>query len=128
MKIDGEYKIAIVNFLTGKKGRGYAFALFDDAICIGDKVLCDSNGTYAIAEVTDIKENAGDYNVTKEIICKLDFSSFMKRKKKRERKKHLQDRMDKLVREYKSLDLYKLIAEQTNDEIMKKMLEEYEAL
>ena len=126
MKIDGEYKIAVVNFLTGIKGRGYSFALFDDTIRVGDKVLCDSNGTYAVAEVTDIKEDTENHNVTKEIICKLDFSGFMKRKKKRERKKYLKEKMDKLARKHQSLDLYKLIADK--DEDMKKMLEEYEAL
>lgn len=124
--VTGNYRIAIVNFLKGSNTtKGYSFALFDSSITVDDIVLCDTSVGYQVAKVIDIVEQL-DYNgadVTKEIICKVDFSNFQKRIEERKRKVELKAKMDAMVKDDKELMLYQMLAEK--NPVMKEMLDEY---
>lgn len=124
--VTGNYRIAIVNFLKGSNTtKGYSFALFDSSIMVDDIVLCDTSVGYQVAKVIDIVEQL-DYNgadVTKEIICKVDFSNFQKRIEERKRKVELKAKMDAMVKDDKELMLYQMLAEK--NPVMKEMLDEY---
>jgi len=124
--VTGNYRIAIVNFLKGSNTtKGYSFALFDSSITVDDIVLCDTSVGYQVAKVIDIVEQL-DYNgadVTKEIICKVDFFNFQKRIEERKRKVELKAKMDAMVKDDKELMLYQMLAEK--NPVMKEMLDEY---
>lgn len=124
--VTGNYRIAIVNFLKGSNTtKGYSFALFDSSITVDDIVLCDTSVGYQVAKVIDIVEqlNYNGVDVTKEIICKVDFSNFQKRIEERKRKVELKAKMDAMVKDDKELMLYQMLAEK--NPVMKEMLDEY---
>lgn len=127
--VTGKYKIALVNFLKGTNTtKDYAFALFDDSINIDNCVLCDTNYGYQVAKVVNIvsKEEYTGVDVTKEIICKVDFAAFDQRIEERNRKKELKAKMDALVADDKEMMIYRVLAEKNSE--MAAMLEEYTKL
>lgn len=128
MSFTGNYKIAKIKFIEGYNyEREYGFALFDNGVQIGDYVLCDTSNGYNVGQVQDIvTQTEYGKNVTKEIICKVDFSAFERRKEIRKQKDELKKQLDKAVRENQDLILYQTIA-QTNPEVAK-LLADYEAL
>ena len=129
MKITGNYKVALVQFLQGTNTtKGYAFALFDDDIGVNDTVLCDTSYGYGVAKVTEIIPNKEYSGVapTKEIICKVDFSAFEQRKVNREKAQELQKEMDKRIQKLQEFALYEMMAAQ--DPELKEMFENYKQL
>lgn len=129
--VTGKYKVALVNFLRGTNAtKDYAFALFDTypATNVGELVLCDTSNGYQVAKIVKIvpKEEYSGVNVTKEIICKVDFSMFEKRITERQRKKELKAKMNALVADDKEMMLYKVLAEKNPE--MAAMLNEYTQL
>ena len=88
-------------------------------------MLCDTSVGYQVAKVIDIVEqlNYNGADVTKEIICKVDFSNFQKRIEERKRKVELKAKMDAMVKDDKELMLYQMLAEK--NPVMKEMLDEY---
>lgn len=127
--VTGKYRIGVVTFLKGTNTtKRYSFALFDDDVCISDVVLCDTATGYQVAQVVDII-NQDEYvgaDVTKEIICKVDFSAFDKRAAERKRKVELKKKMDEMVRDDKELMLYRMLAEKNPE--MQNMLDEYNGI
>lgn len=129
MKITGNYKVALVQFLQGTNTvKGYAFALFDDDIGVDDTVLCDTSHGYGVAKVTDIIPNKEYSGVapTKEIICKVDFSAFEQHRINREKAQELQKEMDKKIKEMQEFALYEMMA--AKDPELKEMFENYKQL
>ena len=134
-EVQGNYRIAMVrhiqNCANHNTEKVYAFALFDNDIVIGDKVLCDSEGGYSVAEVIDIKSKI-EYSqthsrvVTKEIICKVDFSAFDERVAKRREMASIKAEMDKLVAENQDMILYQAIADKNST--MAALLERYKTI
>lgn len=126
MAVTGNYKVAEVTFLQGvNTTKRYAFALFNNDIDVNDTVLCDTNNGYVVGRVENIipKEEWNGATVTKEIICKVDFSDFEIRKENRKKKENLKKQMDKIVKENQEIALFQMLAEK--DEKMKELLEEY---
>ena len=132
MAVKGNYRVAMVKFIQGyNTSREYAFALFNsdtEVIVIGDNVLCDTSQGYNIGKVTKIipQSEYSGCTVTKEIICKVDFTEFEKRKELRKEKEALKKQMDKMVKDNQELFLYQALAEK-NDE-MAAMLAKYREL
>lgn len=117
-EVTGNYRVAKVKFVQGRNlYKEYAFALFDNNVEVGDKVLCDTAEGYNVAEVISIvsKEEYVGYTVTKEIICKCDFTEFKNRATVRQQKKELKAQMDKIARADQDLMLYRAIAEKNPD-------------
>lgn len=127
--VNGNYNIAWVQFVQGTNTtKEYAFALFDKGcISVGDLVLCDSSNGYGVAKVTKImSQEECNIPVMKEIICKVDFTAFEKRKELRRQKEALKKQMDKMVADNQELILYQAIADKNPE--MAAMLMAYKAL
>lgn len=126
--ITGNYRVAMVKFVQGTNTtKEYAFASFEDYIKVDDYVLCDTAYGYSVGKVVDIV-NKDEYegDVTKEIICFVDFTDFEQRKKNREEAKKLKSEMDKKMKEMQELALYEMMAEKSPE--LKEMLEQYKGL
>lgn len=128
MGVTGNYKIAKVKFLQGINDKIYMFALFDDSIKCNDTVLCDTQNGYSVASIEDIinKEDCPDIQVTKEIICKVDFTNYNARIKARKDKAALKREMDRLVKENQELVLFQMLAKENPQ--MAELLDKYNAI
>lgn len=131
--ITGNYKVAMVKFVQGMNTtKGYAFALFDENIKENDFVLCDTVNGYGVARVTDIvaKEDyvpsSNAEKVTKEIICKVDFTDFEARKEARAKRNKIKKQMDEMLKNNQELILYQAVAKE--NPVMAVLLEEYKSL
>ena len=127
--IIGNYRIAMVKFVKGTNTtKGYAFALFDDSVCVDDLVLCDTENEYNVAKVTEIisKDDYEGCNVTKEIVCEVDFTAFEQRKENRAKATKLKGEMDKKMKEMQELTLYEMMAEKSPE--LAEMLKQYKTL
>ena len=125
----GNYKVAMVKFVQGTNTvKRYAFALFDDNIGVDDLVLCDTSNGYNVAKVVEIipKNEYDGANVTKEIVCKLDFTDFEARKENRKKAQQLKVEMDKEIKELQELTLYEMMAAKSPK--LKEMLDVYKSL
>lgn len=129
MAVKGNYDVAIVKFVQGTNTtKEYAFALFNECAYVDDFVLCDTSNGYGVAKVVRIvpqNEHTGT-PITKEIICKVDFTAFEKRKELRKQKEILKKQMDKMVADNQELILYQAIAEKNPE--MAELLTAYKAL
>jgi len=130
MAVKGNYNVAMVKFVRGTNLiKEYAFALFDDtSVCIDDLVLCDTENGYGVAKVVSIVPQS-EYTgvaVTKEIICRVDFTAFEERKEKRRQKEALKKQMDKMIHDNQELILYQALAEKSSE--MAEMLAAYKSL
>ena len=63
-------------------------------------------------------------SVTKEVICKVDFTAYLNRKEVRKNKAILKNKMDALLKNNQELILYQTIAEKNPE--MAQMLAEYQ--
>lgn len=125
--LTGNFKIARVQFLYGyNKDKIYNFALFDNDIVEGDFVLCDTQNGYHVAKVVGIEVKSAGVTVTKEIVCKVDFSKFEHRKEVRKQKVELKTKLDKAIRENQDLILYETVAK-SNAQVAE-LLAQYKAL
>ena len=125
----GNYRVAMVKFVQGTNTvKGYAFALFDNNIEVGDLVLCDTSNGYGVAKVEEIisKTDYEGTTVTKEIICKVDFTDFNNRKENRAKAVKIKAEMDKKIKEMQELTLFEMMAEKSPE--LKEMLEAYKGL
>lgn len=128
MAVKGNFHVAVVKFVQGyNMNKEYGFALFDENIEVGDYVLCDSSNGYGVAKVVSIKTKI-EYgsDVTKEIICKCDFTSFNHRREMREQRRVLKAQMDKLVADNQELILYQALAEKSTE--MAQLFAQYKSL
>lgn len=125
VKPENYNKVAICKFKGVAKE--YAFALYDDNIVSGDTVVCDTVDGLKVLKVIEVID-ASEYtkSITKEVVCKVDVSTYERRLDIRKRKQQLKTKMDKIVKEANSLIWYNMIAE--NDPEMKSLLEEYNKL
>ena len=125
----GNFNIAGVQFVEGyNTGKVYSFALFDDTIIEGDYVLCDTQNGFAVAKVVSI-ETQESYNgvaVTKEIICKLNFADFEKRKEIRKKATELKAKLDREVKKNQDITIYETVAK--NNPAVAEMLKQYKEL
>ena len=128
MALTEDFRVANVKFLDGYNGdKLYRFALFDDDVTEGDCVVCDTQNGYCVAEVVSII-SADSYgkNVTKEIVSKIDFSEFKRRKEIRAKKAELKKKLDKAVKENQDIFLYETVAK--SNSVVAELLEQYKAL
>ena len=132
--INGNYRVARVNHIQNNnyQSKLYSFALFDDDVVVGDMVLCDTAQGYSLGRVEKIFAQEEYFNpsracnidpVTKEIVCKVDFSNFYNRVNMRRERTVIKSKMDKLLQNDKELIMYQAIAE--NNPEMKELLTRY---
>ena len=128
MALTEDFRIANVRFVDGyNSNKIFSFALFDDEVTEGDYVVCDTQNGYFVAEVVSII-SADSYgkNVTKEIVSKIDFSEFKRRKEIRAKKAEFKKKLDKAVKENQDIFLYETVAK--SNSVVAELLEQYKAL
>ena len=123
------YKIATVRFRDFKSEyKDVQYALYDTSIVPDDSVLC-ATGHHGEVIGTVIKIDAYEDDVVKygrQIICKIDYSSYKERLKKLERIKELKLKMDKKKEELNELAVYQALAATSPE--MAEMLKELKEL
>lgn len=128
-EVQGNFKVAKVKFLYGTNTtKEYAFALFDDTVKVGDFVLTDTITGHNVAEVVGIVDKA-DYNgvtITKEVICKVDYSAYNKRIENRKAMEKIEKQLDEKLKSSNKLAKYMLLA-QTDPSVMA-LVEQYQSL
>lgn len=103
----GYNKVAKVKFINGPNPKkNYVFALYDDAIEVGDIVLCDTSLGYSGGRVTHILNKDECTTVpTKEILCKCDLTSYESRVTRRELRQATLERLRKEMNDREPLML-----------------------
>ena len=123
--MEGNYRIAMVRFLEGTNtDREYEYACYDYRIEENDCcVVMSAHHGIGVGQVVKLLPK-DDRKITREIICKADFTDYQIRCDKRKAKAELEKKMKKRAAELQELSLYKMLAE--HDPSMKALLEEYE--
>ena len=125
--MDGIYRVALVNFLEGSnRTTDYEYACYDDDIIEGDTcVVKTAHHGFALAKVRTFAE-ANSKPVTREIVCKADFTAYDERVQRRERSAQIMSEMKKRAAAAQEMLIYKTLAAQ--DPVMADLLNELEAL
>ena len=125
--MEGNYRIALVRFLEGTNtDREYEYACYDYTIEENDCcVVMSAHHGIGVAQVVKLMPK-DDRKLTREIICKADFTDYNIRCDKRKAKAELEKKMKKRATELTELSLYKMLAE--HDPSMRELLSEYEAV
>lgn len=125
--MEGNYHIVQVKFLEGSNAnKVHHCACYDLSMTAGDIcVVKSANHGLGIAQIVEISDKT-DEEITREIICKCDFSDYYKREAIRERKAELVKLMHSRADELREIALFKALA--ANDESMAAMLNEYSEL
>lgn len=129
-KLTGYRKVVVIEQGTGCYKKDYFYALYDENIYCGDKVLVTGSASGQIWEVKWViakDDPVIKSNITAEVICKVDTSAYDERCANRKKAEELRKQMDKKRKEietrkddeyYASLDDdYKAMLEE-----MKKMV------
>jgi hypothetical protein len=127
VKIDGNYRVAHVKFIEGTNTQQtYAYACYDDSICEGDIcVVKSANHGFGIATVMDIIPKT-DREMTREIVCKADFTAYNNRVENRKQRAKIKDEMAKRAESLREVSLFEMLAK--TDPEMKAMLDAYKEL
>lgn len=124
--MEGNYKIATVRFMDEKNDKTYKYALYDDSINVGDTcVVKSAHHGFGIAFILNIEDKTEE-KITREVVCKCDFSAYEEREAKRKRKEELKRKMNARAAALQEIALFKLMSE--NDKDMASMLHEFEGL
>lgn len=128
MALTEDFRIANVRFVDGyNSNKIFSFALFDDEVTEGDYVVCDTHNGYFVGKIISIDTTENfKKNVTKEIVCKVDFSKFERRKETRAKRAELKKKLDNAVKENQDMFLYETLAK-ANPSVAE-LLEQYKAL
>lgn len=125
--MEGNYRIADVQFIEGtNKNEVYAYACFDEDVWVDDIcVVKSAKHGFGLAKVVRLRPKT-DEEITREIVCKADFSAYdarvANRKKQAELKKQMADRASKL----QELSMYELLAK--SDPEMAELLKSYKEI
>lgn len=105
----------------------YAFRCYESVV-VGDIVVVDTKYGFKTAEVVDVDFKKDDFALDKlkEVVCKVDFTAFLERKKKAERLKELKGQLDEQFKRMNELAFYDMIAEKNPE--LKSMVRELKEL
>ena len=122
----GNYRIAEVQFLEGTNANHkYSYACYDLSIVEGDIcVVKTAHHGLSIAKVVGFIDS--DEELTREIVCRADFTDYNKRVEARKRMAELKDLMNTRAKQLQDVALFKMLAKDDPD--MAGMLKEYEQL
>lgn len=121
--------VATINFLDGYNANtGYAYALYDKDICVGDTVVVNTgHHGMAIAKIAAINELSSSLvKYGREVVCKIDMTAFNARKEKAKRIAALEKEMKAKAAKLQTVALYEMMAEKSPE--LKEMLDEYKQL
>lgn len=126
-KLTGFEKVAVI-----KQGYGvYHFAIYNDGFDYqpGDTVIVSGNNQIQkIYEIITPEEaiQRFDKNITAEVICKVDTSSYDIRVEDRKRAADLKKKMDAMIRKMSETNKYEMYAERNPE--LKELLKAYKEL
>lgn len=128
MKLTGFNKVAVI---TQGYGGTYYYALYDEAVEAGDKVLVSGTAEgelHTVDEVISAKEalNRFSKDITAEVICKVDMSAYDKRVADRKEAKKIKDEMNRIIKQMDEVNKYEMYAK--NNPELDVMLREYKKL
>lgn len=123
-----EYMIVKVQFNVSSKtctGKLYTFLAYEE-YTPGDVVVVDTQNGFQLATVEGTASKIPDGIPTgglKEIVCKVDFTAWNKRRERAKRMNELQCMMNNKVRDLQETALFEMLA--SKDPELKAMLDEY---
>lgn len=126
--MEGNYRIAHVKFLEGNNtDTVYHYALYDGTLAWeGDIcVVKSAHHGFGLARIVEITPKTSE-NITREIICRADFTAYEERVAQRKRSAELMAEMKKRAAAVQEIMIYKQLAAQ--DPAMAELLKEYEQL
>jgi ribosomal protein L24 len=125
--MEGNYRIAQIKFLEGNNtDKTYHYACYDPSVYVDDicVVMSEHHGL-GIARVVALGPKT-DEKITREIVCKCDFSDYERRVATRKRKAELLKLMHNRAAELQEIALFQMLADK--DASMQSILSEYQAL
>ena len=127
VKMEGNYSIATVKFLEGHNTEStHRYALYDDNVGIGDIcVVKSAHHGLGIARIVDIEPKTNE-TITREIVCRCDFTAFERRQEARKRRAELTKMMQDRAAKLQETALYELLAK--DDSEMLKLLTEFKGI
>jgi hypothetical protein len=126
--MEGNYNIAHVKFLEGSNTENiYHYALYEGTeATIGDICVAKSaHHGFGLVRIVDILPKSNEA-ITREIVCKADFTAYNDRVAQRKRKAELMTEMKKRAAAAQEILIYKNLA--ASDPAMAELLSEYESL
>lgn len=128
--MEGNYCIATIKFLDGTNtDKTYRYAMYPDLVghvAVGDIcVVKSAHHGLGIAQVVSIEPKT-DEKITREIICKCDFSAYYTREAMRKRKAELKSKMAERAAKLQEIALYKMMA--AEDDSMAALMREFDEL
>lgn len=122
----GNYRVANVQFIEGNNLElKYRYACYDPSIVEGDIcVVKSAHHGLGIAKVAYFVDTTEE--LTREIVCKCDFSDYNKRVENRKRMAELKDLMNARAKQLQDIALFQMLSEKDSD--MASMLAEYQKL
>jgi hypothetical protein len=122
----GNYRAAEVQFIEGNNtDRTYTYACYDPSVVEGDIcVVKSAHHGLGIARVVSFIFTTEE--LTREIVCKCDFSDYNKRVKNRKRMMELKDLMNARAKQLQDIALFQMLAK--DDFEMAALLNEFNIL
>lgn len=122
----GNYRVANVQFIEGNNLElKYHYACYDPSIVEGDIcVVKSAHHGLGIAKVAGFVNTTEE--LTREIVCKCDFSDYNKRVENRKRMAELKDLMTARAKQLQDIALFQMLSER--DPEMASMLADYQRL
>ena len=125
--MEGNYRIADVQFIEGaNKTEVYAYACYDEDVYVDDIcVVKSANHGFGIAKVVRLRAKT-DETISREIVCKADFSTYNKRVADRAKQAELKKLMAARASKLQELSMYELLAK--SDPEMAELLGKYKEI
>lgn len=127
LKMEGNYHIADVQFIEGaNKTEVYAYACYDEDVNVDDIcVVKSAHHGFGLAKVIRFREKT-DEVITREVVCKADFSKFEAREEARKKRTELKKTMAKRASALQELAMYEMLAK--SDPEMADLLRNYKEI
>lgn len=125
--MEGNYTIAHVKFLEGSNtDKTYMYALYDPTIGIGDIcVVKSAHHGFGLAKVVEVSPKNSD-EITREIVCKADFSDYEAREAGRKRRAELKKLMHERAAKLQETALFAMLAKEDTE--MQRLLGEFNGI
>ena len=125
--MEGNYRIAQVSFLEGcNADKKYPYACYDLSMEVGDICVVKSeHHGLGIVKIVEIGPKTEE-KITREIVCKCDFSDYRTREQNRKRRAELIKLMHERAAELQEIALFQMLAEK--DPNMQAILSEFQRL
>lgn len=123
--MDGNYKIATIDFLDNGRQCERPFALYDEDIRIGDVcVVKAAHHGFTLGTVTSIApKEVAEEEVICEVVCKVNFLAYDQRQISRQRRATILKEMQDRAMVLQEMSIYKTLA--LTDPTMAALLKEY---